>query len=275
MWNNNLTMKIIEYTFPSGPVQLKLRTLKKLPASVLDNIDVLINLLLNELNHNVMNSSARRFNEGQVGLPIFIEPEFIKYLNVNINYWLKEELNHLPFTSDSDIEGTSLTDYFFIDTESKSLIKKFPINFNSHTLKNPFMLDFIEKYLEEVGIDNFYISLDNLHITYGENEWVTELELPNVAPLTMKMRNEAVVVEPYKFIPDEDAIGKFANMDRRLSPIYLIIESQDIYKNKLLSKLTSKLQYQEDFRKFSHRHKIGLTAVLEGNELVNFVPVNI
>ncbi len=267
-------MKTIEYTFPAGPTQLKLKTFKKLSTKVLENIDVLLNSLLTELNHNIPNSSARRFNDGQVGIPIFIDQEFINYVHLNIKYWLNQELEFLPFYAESEVEGSSLLDYIIIDQETKSLVKKLPVSFNSHLLKNPFILDSIEKYLIEAGVHNFYINFDNLHIAYGDIEWITEIELTDINTLTMKMNNEAVIIEPHKHIFDENAYGKFANLDRRIEPVYLIIESQDIFKSKLLSKLTPRLQFQEDFRKFSHRHKIGLTAVLEGNALLNFVPLN-
>ena len=101
-----------------GSNEIELTTQSQLSKKTISEIQFLIDFFSKELNHNIKESSAWKFNNGQIRIPIYVKPEFIQYFK----FVYKIFSNH-PDTFEPFSISFFKIDYVSFDNNSEYIIK--------------------------------------------------------------------------------------------------------------------------------------------------------
>src|SRR5689334_17712961 len=127
---------------PFGTSELKIKTFEEISDSVAEEISYFTTNFYNELNANIVNSSAHKFNNGQVGIPIFLKKEYLEFLSQHVGLANSTELEYQPFKFEN-LSNFNLNDIASFDRKSLSVIKRIPFTLESPINRKNFVIDIL------------------------------------------------------------------------------------------------------------------------------------
>jgi hypothetical protein len=255
-------MKEITFAYKSNPIKVLLPKPEK---KVLDDIDLLIKTFKFELDSVEPESSLNKFNQSQENVPIFVRPEFLNYLELNIAYYQRMAGFFNPF---SNLMRDDASKNLHIDHASKSVIKLKDFKFNATLLKVPYILFSIGSLLTESGVKEFLVHNTHYYIAKGEKNW--DLEVPEYNDLKMQIKNESVYICHPHIHKAISSKPKFASLDRTVNAEVIILESKDLnlVDLRVIGGTLPASGYLEDFRLLSEKWKLSLSLITEQREVI-------
>jgi len=158
---------IFKENFKIGSNIVEISTESALSKKVKEEIEFLIAFFLKELNHNIADSSAWKFNNGQIKLPIYVKPEFIHYFK----YVFKLFNNHPDTFTPYSVSFFNM-DMVSLDDNDEYIVKNQDFKFDTSFFRVIFVLEYIAAYLKEKKINAFLIESEEKYIACGNNGWI-------------------------------------------------------------------------------------------------------
>jgi|SRR5690606_26907159 len=252
--------------FPFGGTQLNLKTLEPIHDSDAERISSFIKEFQQELNHNLINSSAYRFNEAQVNFPVLSKPSFINFLKLNIllSRSLENSFNSfVGLDKDDDIQ-----EVIVIDEKEELVTKTKDIALGASLIKNDYILDVLINFIaKELGIDAFLIETPTVYMAIGPEEWL--IKIPAIED-RLGLRNEALLIEEYSNADSKNQF-KFGSFEEPIEAEKLILIGNSAVTNKLRYMEFPKLKYVNDFHKHASINKIHFAVIDSKGEAHMFI----
>lgn len=176
--------------FLLGNTTVKLRTNdridnKQLIQSKLEELNL-------NLNHNIEDSFAYKFNNEGIGKEISLPQFFIDFVITNINLSKGYDYLFSPFLP---LELNETVENYLTVTD-KTIYKKKDVVLDTSFLRRPFLIDTFNQYLNnELKLENYLIEIDNYFVANGNKEWVIAHES---IPGTYGIKDECLLVEEYE-----------------------------------------------------------------------------
>lgn len=258
---------IYGYPFKFGTGELRAKTLRAISSEILEDIELLLQDSLDELNHNIRNSSAYKFNEGQLHVPIFVSKEFIDFLELNIIYFRQFGDAFNPFSVNEPLtDWLEFDDTLIVDRKQKSIIKLKEVVFDSSFFRNAFIIDLLSSLLLEKGIHDFLLETSSITLCKGNFIW--EVEFTNTR-YTKGLRFQsftsagiAVEKEDYDLLRILDA------NESTILWSALVIFGESANYVRMISLLIEELQSEADFKEFCTSWNVEIVCINDQNEIL-------
>ncbi len=227
-----------------GSNEIELTTQSQLSKKTISEIQFLIDFFSKELNHNIKESSAWKFNNGQIRIPIYVKPEFIQYFK----FVYKIFSNH-PDTFEPFSISFFKIDYVSFDNNSEYIIKNTDFKFDTSFFRLNFIVQYIAEYLKEKKFDTFLIQWDEKYIAFGNYDW-------EVLPGGHKyiLNNSSAIF--FHYSPSGFESHKFGAIQNELSESDALVLGQDLSELKVLTPQINYLNTKTDLSKFSYENNI-------------------
>ncbi len=254
-----------EYIFPLGVSDITIKSAVEIPDKFLEDISVLIENFENDINKNLIGSSAYKFHSGQINIPIFVKEEFQDFLIENMKH-IGTDTEFKPFKTNEEIKD--INDFLIIDRQSLSVIKKKEISLNSNILNKYYIVDAINQYMIENKKLGYLLTTDTIQSSFGKLRWKTDFPIEG-EDIHLKLLNQNAILE----VIDESKINKqspkFANPDRELIPDKIVLIGENKSVNlKILSYKISNLYFKYDFVRFKEKYKLEIIVVDKNGEVI-------
>lgn len=229
--------------FPYGTSEMLLRSHSELPDTLASDIARFISFASQDLNPIIKDTSAYRFNNATIGIPVDTSPEFIKFLTLLLE--LQKINPHAQFFSEHLPE-----DQLIIDTNKHKLIKSGELSFNARGTKTPFVIDSVKHFLiNEKGFDDFLIIYSNQYNSSGDSEW--RIEIPELTQgdqvAELGIVNSAIVFSEYDQSRPKSSSTKFGHTPLFHDPEFVVINADSLTKAHILSDLSHEMVHDMDF----------------------------
>lgn len=235
---------IYKESFDLGMSNLIVSTIKELKDNEKESIRILIDSFSKELNHNISDSSAWRFNNAQIFIGIYIQPEFIQYFKYVLNLYKKYPDTFAPFGQFAFKE-----DMASFDESENIAIKTSDFKFDTAYFRNLFITEYVASYLKELKVQEFLIEHDNICIANGENGW-----LINKNGIQHKLVNKACCFFFYKVSGFKT--HKFGAIDNELSDSEAIVVGNNPAELKILAPQIQYLNTKTDVARFAQENEV-------------------
>lgn len=234
--------------FLFGVNEITIKTESLLSDKVASNIATLLKSFANELNSNIKDSYAYKFNRAQIGIPIKFSREFLDFLQVNKTLTLKSNFTFVPFETGSHSSKFSFDDYFRIFPEDMSIIKFQEIYLDTNLLRKYYAFDVLYAYLsKELKLKRFSLSTKGIVAVKGLWEFKD-----NEFPFNL-LNNSTVVfreVEEQEKIVVQKFLGEFTSM----SPVKIYVETTQATSSQILWNMIYKFRFPEEFKKIAAQY---------------------
>jgi thiamine biosynthesis lipoprotein ApbE len=233
--------------FPYGTSQLLIRSHSELPDTLASDISRFVSFSSEDLNPIVKDTSAYRFNNAKVGLPIDASPEFVKFLHLLFEL---QKINPESQFFNEDLAELNLV----IDTEKNKILKSSDITFNARGTKTPFVIDSVKNFLvNEKGFDDFLVIYGNQYNSSGDSEW--RIEIPELSQgdqvAELGIVNSAIVLSEYDDSRPKTSSTKFGHIPLFHDPEFVVINADSLTKAHILSDLSHSMVHDLDFHNFA------------------------
>lgn len=262
------------YTFDEKRKPITLESISKISDEILESLEVLINFLENELNHNLNDSSAKRFNNAQINFPVILEEAFLDYLAENITIQSDFGNGFNPFQYDS-AASDSLNAIIIIDKASKTVVKAKNVRFNSLKMFDTFLLIKIKEFLLENRINDFLLQRESNNIAVGESVWTAKYSTANLdESLTIKLKNESVkMIDFTELQPDNDSTVKFGAVSNDLEPIIYILHGNQLDYLTAVKNMMKSFVKRTKIQEVANKYKISITTITNDKQIERFDPI--
>ncbi len=248
---------IYEYLIDFGPRVLKLKTNKEVKQKHLKNIHFILDEFLSELNHNVKNSSAEKFNSAQTNIPIYLKKEFIDFLEYNIDFY--QYFSNI-FNPTNIQSGINIRKYYKGDIKHGNIIKLKNFKLDTSFLRSVYILELLKNYLSEEKIKDYEINLPNIIVSKGDQSWESRFkDSDSFFNQKFNLRNKNALL--IKRSPDHKKRNKFGAADNKINGKEYIIIGKDLGILKSLEDYVSKLTYKTELIKASKRFKVDIVSI--------------
>jgi hypothetical protein len=233
--------------FPYGTSEMILRSHSELPDTLASDIAKFITFSSQDLNPIIKDTSAYRFNNAKMGMPIDASPEFIKFLNLLL------ELQRI--NPQAQFFSENLPEYnLLIDTNANKIVKSGEISFNAKGTKTPFVMDSVKHFLvNEKGFDDFLMIYSNQYNSSGDSEW--RIEIPELTQddqvAEVGIVNSAIVLSEYDQNRPKFSSAKFGFTPLVQDPEFVVINADSLTKAHILSDLSHGMVHDMDFHNFA------------------------
>ncbi len=246
------------YTFDTGIRDLQIQTRKKIPDTTIQGIRELIILLSTEININLVDSSAKRFNQAEKGFPIIVNSFFVQYLEKLINIQERSN-NSINFFSAYEKNCIAL------DHTNHMVVKKIPLALTNATYNIVFIVDLIDKYLADNKISNYLIRSHELIVTSFEK--ITEINPYD--QVFIKLKNSAVKICDDSLMLSTSEQLPFGAKEDELKISKAIIIGKNPYDIQALTDNLPKFKYHSSFQKFAKLNDVSIIIIEENGLVLN------
>jgi hypothetical protein len=254
--------------FPFSTSVIVIKSKEKLSDKDANNISIFLKTYQAELNHNNISSSAYKFNESQVGLPVLVKKEFVDFLQLNIKVTLDKTLNITTL-----LGGFDKPEDIIINHEGSSVIKMNELVIDSSFLRNYYIFDLLNKYLDnELKIKNYLINYDNLvFVARGSDVWEVEInsDINYSDKQVLSLKNEVVIIENYESI-DNPRSSKFAQIETPIDAWQILFQGQSILNSKLKSFNMPRYTLPSELQTYSNKTGEDFIIIDSKGEFHNF-----
>jgi hypothetical protein len=261
---------IYRYNFKFGTTQLALKTLSEIKESVKENIDVLINNFLVQLNHNIRNSAAEKFNSGQINIPIHVTREFIDFFEANFDFHRKFSDAFNPFNLDYT-EANSLEDLIVLHKRKSEIIKLKDFKFDTRHFRHAYIVDLLKQYLIEEKISDFLIQTGGINSCSGKFIWEIDFSESKTAELfRFQLFNQSgIVVER-----DRNKKSALEFTEDKINWQAVIMIGESAFYLKGLEIFVSEIETAQDFQSFCDYWGVEIVCIDENLDVVGNFEIN-
>ncbi|MEO6728323.1 MAG: hypothetical protein ABIM99_00210 [Candidatus Dojkabacteria bacterium] len=254
---------------PFGTSELKIKTLVEIDDTTAAEISYFVNTFYNELNPNILNSSAYRFNRGQVGIPLFIKKEYLEFLSQHIELIDMTNGEYQPFILDEVFEG-EIGNLLVVDRKSNSVVKKRPMSLETTINRKHFTIDVLSDYiLTEKKFKDFLIVSDSLFLARGNHSWKIDIGHHIQDDFTLEIKNESIVIEPMEIYVSTARFGE----RQEIVPIeYVFLQGNYTNLPKVVGSFAKSAKSLGELRQYSSRYRIVIHALDKEERLTTFTP---
>lgn len=235
---------IFRTNYAFGNKEIYLTTLKKQSAKLSESLIFLIKELSKELNHNITDSSAWKFNKGQTSIAIYVKPEFIQYFRYVYNLFTKYPDTFNPYNF-RNINNAEID----IDDEEQYIIKNTDLNLDTSYFRNTFILEFIAQYLKEKEVNEFLLEWDYYFIARGKNGWIIKFE-----ETSTNLINSSAI--GFNYEPSGFKSHKFGAIENDLSEGPCFATGDDLSRLKILVPQIKYVNTKTGMKNFSEENNI-------------------
>lgn len=155
--------------FNLGSWIFKIRSEEVITDNELSKIGSELKLIYKNLNHNLSDSLISKFNLLKIDDILEVPNYFIEFIKLNKNLFHTYSEVFTPF---SDFQE----DLFIC--ENNFIRKNVEFTIDSSSLRLPFLMDYLRKYLQsEIGLVSFLIQLNNFSSAFGSKKWILNSSL--------------------------------------------------------------------------------------------------
>lgn len=263
---------IYTYNFPFGVSEMTIKTLNPLKKDIEEDISSIINNFQFELNHNLIGSSAKRFNNSEPNFPIFVKSEFLAFLLENIEICNLTRRLFNPFSNIKSFE--TLTDTFIVDYSTQTVTKTRNSRFDTSLLRKNYIINSIAKFLNEEKRTFFLISTDSAHFASGDIEWEIDFDKATLDhSIKAIIKDESVILESFKENIDFKFKKSFAGVYQAITPDYFTLEGYNLCYLTAIKDEFTKIKYKEQINDISNKWGVGVTLFARGEEVTHASPV--
>lgn len=262
------------YTFDEKRKPIYLETEKVITDETLENIEVLINYLERELNHNISESSARRFNDAKINFPVILEEVFLDYLVENIIVQNEETTLFKPFLV-PDEEKRAINAIIIVDQSSSTAVKAADVKFNSLKMLDAFILNKISDYLVENSVKDFLIQREDNYIAVGNSTWNAKFKTENIdETVNLKLKNEAIKIIDYtRLDPDDSPVQRFGALHDDFVPVVYILHGNNLDFLTAVKNMMKSFGKRTKIQEVSNKYKISITTITKDKKIERFDPI--
>ncbi|MFS8131496.1 MAG: hypothetical protein ACMG57_06000 [Candidatus Dojkabacteria bacterium] len=255
---------------PFGTSELKIKTLEEIDDVTASEISYFANTFYNELNPNIVNSSAYKFNHGQVGIPLFIKKEYLEFLSQHLDLVLMTNGEYQPFLLDELFENDS-EKLMTLDRRSNSVVKNREVQLERTINRKHFTIDVLSDYiLTEKKIKDFLIVSDSIFLARGNHSWKVDIGHHIQDDFTLEIRNESIVIEPMEV---HVSTSRFGERQETVPIEYVFLQGNYTNLPKVVGNFAKQAMSLGELRMLSSRYKIIIHALDKSEKLTTFSPV--
>lgn len=250
--------------FLFGINEIQVKTEKILPDKVASNISTLLKGFANELNSNIKDSQAYKFNRAQIGIPIRLSREFLDFLQVNKTLTLKSDFRFVPFEIGNYAAKFNFDDFFKIFENDLSVVKFQQIYLDTSILRKYYAMDVLYAYLsKELKLKRFQISTKDILIVKGLWEFKN-----NEYPFNALVDSSVV----YREVEEKEKIivQKFLGDFSSLSPVRIFVETPQSTSSQIIWSMVQKFKFPEEFKKISGQYSAKIYVEDEDGKIIKF-----
>ncbi len=254
---------------PFGTSELKIKTLEEIDDNVAAEISYFVNTFYNELNPNIVNTSAYKFNHGQIGIPLFVKKEYLEFLSQHLELVMMTNGEYQPFTLDEIYENDS-EKLMNLDRRSNSVTKNREVQLERTINRKHFTIDVLSDYiLSEKKIKDFLIVSDSIFLARGNHKWQIDIGHHIQDDFTLEIRNESIVIEPMEI---HTVKNKFGLMDETVPIEYVFIQGNYSNLPKIIGSFAKNAESLNLLRELSNKYRIVIHALDKSERLTTFTP---
>ena len=256
---------------PFGTSELKIKTLTEIDDFTASEISYFLNTFYNELNPNIVNTSAYRFNRGQVGIPLFIKKEYLEFLSQHLELVVLTNGEYQPFLL-NDIGQDDYGNVISLDRRSSSVTKNTEISLERTINRKHFTLDVLSDYiLSEKKIKDFLLVSDSVFLARGNHSWKVDIGHHIQDDFTLELRNESIVIEPMEV---HVSTNRFGEIQEEYPIEYVFLQGNYTNLPKVVGSFAKNAMSLGELRMLSTRYKITIHALDKAEKLTTFTPVS-
>lgn len=254
------------YYFEFLSDRLKIEFIKNIPTDLADGIFTLIALLKKDLNSKTINSSAYKLNHSAVNLPITVSPDFFEFFETSIKYFVSTSSNFSPFKE--ELDKYSLQKYFSLNKEKNIIVKLKDFIFESSLLK-PYILTKITELIKRNKFEDYYFQYLDIVATFGKATWKAKFELEDLADeIKFDLRDRFALLYSPNHDVERVKYQKFANLDKEINPLYIVLTGKNILDLKILSLELANFQWLHQFKTYKQENNIEIIIYDEKRETI-------
>lgn len=258
---------IHSYTFPFGVSEMVIQTVNPLKKSMEEDISEILETFQFELNHNVIGSSAKRFNTSESNFPIFVKPEFMAFLLENMEICNLTRRLFNPFTNIKSFEA--LEDTFIVDYATGTVTKTRNSYFDTSILRKFYTMNSVAKFLNEEKRQFFLISTDNAHFASGDLEWEVSFDKVTIEQsIKALIKDESVIIESFKPNLEFQYAKSFAGIYQTVKPDYFTLEGYNLCYLAAIKNDFGKIKFKEQIAEMANKWGVGVTLFAQGEEIL-------
>jgi len=254
---------------PFGTSELKIKTLEEIDDFTASEISYFLNTFYNELNPNIVNTSAYRFNRGQVGIPLFIKKEYLEFLAQHLDLVDITNGEYQPFLLE-ELEENNFDNLISIDRKSNSVVKNRPISLERSINRKHFTLDVLSDYiLTEKKIKDFLLVSDSIFLARGSHSWKIDIGHHIQDDFTLEIKNESIVIEPMEV---QLTTARFGERQETVPIEYVFLQGNYTNLPKVIGSFAKEAGSLGALRQISTRYKLVIHALDKEERLTTFTP---
>jgi hypothetical protein len=254
------------YHFPFLSSEIKIEFLRNIDSDIALGLSTLIDVYKNDLNSQSHNTSAFKLNESNTNFPVIVSPEFFEFFEISLKYFLATKSDFNPFSI--KVDKFNFQEIVKFDKQELAIIKLKKFKFNSN-LKKFFLLKKVTEFFKLNNIEDYHFNYVDIAASFGKVTWRTNFNIQELnKSIVVKLHNTfAYMFEP-NLDKEEKQYAKFANLDKRIEPLQIVLKGKNLLDLKILSLEMENLTWLHQYKIFAEENNIGLTILTQDNELV-------
>lgn len=253
---------------PFGTSELKIKTLVEIDDKSAAEISYFLNTFYNELNPNIANSSAHKFNNGQVGIPIYVKKEYLEFIAQHLDLLQMTDLQYQPFEL-SEID-TDMSDLLILDRKTSTITKTRAVKLERTINRKHFTIDVLSDFiLREKKIKDFLLVTDSIFLARGNYSWQIDIGHHIENDFTLEIKNESIIIEPMEV---QVSTARFGEMIETNPIQYVFLQGNYTNIPKVVGSLAKFAKSLGELRVLSSKFRITIHALDNADKLTTFIP---
>jgi hypothetical protein len=258
--------KLHTYHFPFLSNDLKIEFVKNIDPEIAEAISSFISVLKMDLNPQLSNTSASKLNNSSLNLPVTVSPEFLEFFETNIRYFFATRSDFNPFSK--KIDKFNLDSYFAIDKEENSITKLRNFKFDSPLIKF-FILRRLQGLLKVNEVFDYYFNYIDIAGSFGKVTWNAKFDLEDFnSEVSFALHNKFAYIFTPNSHKEQIEYSKFANIDKEIKPLYIILKGNNLLDLKILSLEMENFQWKHQFKAFAQENNVQIVIYTEEKEKI-------
>lgn len=214
-----------------------------------------------------------RLNDADIGIEVVIEPELAAYIDVCMKSFMMSQGIVRCFKYEGSPDQLSQFFTLQVTATEAFVIKHQEIEFNPRLLLPYYLFDQLDTLLRGAKLHNYILSIHNLKLARGEDNWEIEFDHPLYDPaqptemnsIVMTINNLAVFLEPALFhatdSDEEDLPSPFSHKPHAPQIAGVIVECENATTAKVLGQIAATQNYNFEFQRLANEWEAGITVI--------------